>query len=159
MTASKLLIVQKAGPAAFGNTPAQRLERLTTRDRFNLIVFDNVTNRLFSHVQPATQANVQNGLNALRSLTSGGGTEMHGALTAAFANQAPEGRLRQVVFLTDGSVSNEHALTELIETKLGSTRLFTVGLGSAPNSFFMRRAAEAGEVAAKGMAQREYSND
>ena len=120
------------------------LARLTTRDRFNLIVFDNETKRLFSHVQPATQANIQNGLNALRSLTSGGGTEMHGALTAAFANQAPEGRLRQVVFLTDGSVSNEHALTELIETKLGSTRLFTVGLGSAPNSFFMRRAAEAG---------------
>ena len=120
------------------------LERLTTRDRFNLIVFDNTTKRLFSHVQPATQANIQNGLNALRSLTSGGGTEMHGALTAAFADQAPEGRLRQVVFLTDGSVSNEHALTELIETKLGSTRLFTVGLGSAPNSFFMRRAAEAG---------------
>jgi Ca-activated chloride channel family protein len=120
------------------------LERLTTRDRYNLIVFDNATRRLFSHVQPATGANVQLGLNALRSLTSGGGTEMHGALTAAFANQAPQGRLRQVVFLTDGSVSNELALTELIETKLGSTRLFTVGLGSAPNSFFMRRAAEAG---------------
>lgn len=120
------------------------LERLTTRDRFNLIVFDNATRRLFSHVQPATEANVQNGLTALRALTSGGGTEMHGALTAAFANQAPTGRLRQVVFLTDGSVSNELALTELIETKLGSTRLFTVGLGSAPNSFFMRRAAEAG---------------
>ena len=120
------------------------LQRLTTRDRYNLIVFDSQTRRLFSHVQPATAANVQLGLNGLRSLTSGGGTEMHGALTAAFANQAPEGRLRQMVFLTDGSVSNEHALTELIETKLGSTRLFTVGLGSAPNSFFMRRAAEAG---------------
>lgn len=120
------------------------LNRLTTRDRYNLIVFDNATRRLFSHVQPATDANVQLGLNALRSLTSGGGTEMHGALTAAFAEQAPPGRLRQVVFLTDGSVSNEHALTELIETKLGTTRLFTVGLGSAPNSFFMRRAAEAG---------------
>ena len=120
------------------------LARLTARDRFNLIVFDTATRRLFSHVQPATEANVQLGLNALRSLTSGGGTEMHGALTAAFASQAPKGRLRQVVFLTDGSVSNELALTELIETKLGSTRLFTVGLGSAPNSFFMRRAAEAG---------------
>ncbi|MCZ6511608.1 MAG: marine proteobacterial sortase target protein [Alphaproteobacteria bacterium] len=145
-----VLVLDKSGsmhgPAIARAREAARLalERLTTRDRFNLIVFDNETRRLFSHVQPATRANVQNGLNTLRSLTSGGGTEMHGALTAAFANQAPEGRLRQVVFLTDGSVSNEHALTELIETRLGSTRLFTVGLGSAPNSFFMRRAAEAG---------------
>ncbi len=145
-----VLVLDKSGsmhgPAIARAREAARLalERLTTRDRYNLIVFDSKTQRLFSDVQPATQANVQNGLNALRSLTSGGGTEMHGALTAAFANQAPDGRLRQVVFLTDGSVSNELALTELIETKLGSTRLFTVGLGSAPTSFFMRRAAEAG---------------
>ncbi|MFT5181183.1 MAG: Ca-activated chloride channel family protein [Alphaproteobacteria bacterium] len=145
-----VLVLDKSGsmhgPAiALAREAAQlALERLTTRDRFNLIVFDNETRRLFSHVQPATRANVKRGLDALRALTSDGGTEMHAALTAAFADQAPEGRLRQVVFLTDGSVSNEHALTELIETKLGSTRLFTVGLGSAPNSFFMRRAAEAG---------------
>jgi Ca-activated chloride channel family protein len=145
-----VLVIDKSGsmhgPAiARAREAAQlALQRLTTSDRYNLIVFDSATRRLFSHVQPATQANVQLGLNALRSLASGGGTEMHGALTAAFANQAPAGRLRQVVFLTDGSVSNEHALTELIETRLGSTRLFTVGLGPAPNSFFMRRAAEAG---------------
>ena len=31
-----------------------------------------------------------------------------------------------------------------IERKLGDTRLFTVGIGSAPNSWFMRKAAEAG---------------
>jgi Ca-activated chloride channel family protein len=145
-----VLVIDKSGsmhgPAiARAREAAQlALQRLTTSDRYNLIVFDSSTRRLFSHVQPATAANLQLGLNALRSLTSGGGTEMHGALTAAFANQAPTGRLRQVVFLTDGSVSNEHALTELIETRLGSTRLFTVGLGSAPNSFFMRRAAETG---------------
>jgi len=145
-----VLVLDKSGsmhgPAIARAREAARLalERLTTRDRFNLIVFDNATRRLFSHVQPATAENIRAGLAALKALTSGGGTEMHGALTTAFANQAPKGRLRQVVFLTDGSVSNELALTELIETKLGSTRLFTVGLGSAPNSFFMRRAAEAG---------------
>ena len=145
-----VLVLDKSGsmhgPAIARAREAARLalERLTSRDRFDLIVFDNVTRRLFTHVQPATTKNVRTGLAALKSLTADGGTEMHDALTAAFASQAPQGRLRQVVFLTDGSVSNELALTELIETKLGSTRLFTVGLGSAPNSFFMRRAAEAG---------------
>ena len=32
----------------------------------------------------------------------------------------------------------------MIEQKLGAARLFTVGIGSAPNSWFMRKAAEAG---------------
>lgn len=32
----------------------------------------------------------------------------------------------------------------MIEQSLGSARLFTVGIGSAPNSLFMRKAAEAG---------------
>jgi Ca-activated chloride channel family protein len=32
----------------------------------------------------------------------------------------------------------------MIEQRLGNARLFTVGIGSAPNSWFMRKAAEAG---------------
>ena len=32
----------------------------------------------------------------------------------------------------------------MIEDQLGNARLFTVGIGSAPNSWFMRKAAEAG---------------
>jgi len=56
-----------------------------------------------------------------------------------------DGFVRQVVFLTDGSVSNEAALFKNIQDKLGDSRLFTVGIGSAPNSFFMRRAADIGK--------------
>jgi Ca-activated chloride channel family protein len=52
--------------------------------------------------------------------------------------------LRQIVFITDGSVGNEEELYSLIEQQLGSARLFTVGIGSAPNSWFMRKAAELG---------------
>jgi Ca-activated chloride channel family protein len=49
-----------------------------------------------------------------------------------------------VVFLTDGVVGNEEALFRLIRARLGGTRLFTVGIGSAPNSHFMTKAAELG---------------
>ncbi|WP_411020152.1 hypothetical protein, partial [Salmonella sp. ZJJH21_0028] len=54
------------------------------------------------------------------------------------------GYVRQVVFLTDGSVSNEDALFKHISAQLGDSRLFTIGIGSAPNSYFMRRAADVG---------------
>jgi Ca-activated chloride channel family protein len=49
-----------------------------------------------------------------------------------------------VIFLTDGAVGNEEELFHLIQARLGDSRLFTVGIGSAPNSHFMRKAAELG---------------
>jgi Ca-activated chloride channel family protein len=58
--------------------------------------------------------------------------------------EAGAGEVRQVVFLTDGSVGNEQALFAEIEAGLGRSRLFTVGIGSAPNSHFMTRAAAFG---------------
>jgi Ca-activated chloride channel family protein len=49
-----------------------------------------------------------------------------------------------MVFLTDGSVGNETELFAIIERDLGTSRLFTIGIGSAPNSHFMRKAAQHG---------------
>jgi len=46
--------------------------------------------------------------------------------------------------LTDGQVGNEDELFAVIRTELGTSRLFTIGIGSAPNSHFMRKAAEFG---------------
>ncbi len=145
-----VLVIDKSGsmhgPAIEGAraAAAMALRRLTTNDRFNLIAFDNETRRLFDDVVPATADHVEQALAALASLNANGGTEMAAALDAAFAAQAPQDRLRQVVFVTDGAVSNEAQLAALIERRLGTTRLFTVGVGSAPNAHFMRRAAEAG---------------
>ena len=48
------------------------------------------------------------------------------------------------IFLTDGAVGNEGQLFDLISKELKKTRLFTIGIGSAPNAHFMRRAAEIG---------------
>jgi Ca-activated chloride channel family protein len=66
------------------------------------------------------------------------------ALDLALSTKETEGYLRQVVFLTDGAVGNEQELFQVIAARLGQTRLFTIGLGSAPNSHFMRTAAELG---------------
>src|SRR5437899_12419986 len=67
------------------------------------------------------------------------------ALRAALLNQSQsDGVVRQVVFMTDGGVGNEEQLLTFIRTNLGQSRLFTVGIGSAPNSHFMRSAARFG---------------
>lgn len=77
-------------------------------------------------------------------LVANGGTEMLPALTQALKAPADEKRIQQVIFLTDGQVGNDTELFELIQQRLGPRRLFTVGIGSAPNSHFMRKASEFG---------------
>lgn len=70
---------------------------------------------------------------------------MLAAMNTALCKECdPAGRVRQVIFITDGAIGNEDQLFRTISTNIGATRLFTVGIGSAPNSFFMRKAAEFG---------------
>lgn len=120
------------------------LGRLTPEDRFNVIRFDSKTSSLFRSLRPASGPNLRHARTYVRALGANGGTEMRRALDLALAEATVPGRLRQVVFLTDGAISNEHDLFLTIAKRLGEVRLFTVGIGSAPNSYFMRKAAELG---------------
>ncbi len=119
--------------------------RLGSHDRFNIIEFNSGAWGLFDSAQVADQSNIAAALGFIKGLKAQGGTEMKRALDLALcvSCQSPE-RLRQVIFLTDGAVGNEQQLFASINNTLGQTRLFTVGIGSAPNSYFMRRAAEIG---------------
>ncbi|MBL0141720.1 MAG: marine proteobacterial sortase target protein [Betaproteobacteria bacterium] len=120
------------------------LATLTPRDRFNVAEFNSVTRPMWPDALPATQDNVKYARAWVSKLRADGGTEMAGALTFALNGRDNPGYLRQVVFMTDGAVGNEDQLFKLIAQRLGSTRLFTVGIGAAPNSHFMAKAAQFG---------------
>ena len=125
---------------------AMAVQRLAPGDRFNVIEFNSVTNALFSHPVDATPANLARATNWVERLEATGGTEMLPALREALADHGnADGRLRQVIFLTDGAIGNEQQLFETISRNRKDARIFTVGIGSAPNSFFMSRAAELGQ--------------
>jgi Ca-activated chloride channel family protein len=120
------------------------IEALRPGDLFNVIDFDTYTTSLFPNSQVANHANVNRALAYVQKLQADGGTEMVPALKLALKSPPRETHLRQIVFITDGSVGYEDEMFSMIEQKLGAARLFTVGIGSAPNSWFMRKAAEAG---------------
>ena len=120
------------------------LEGLRPHDRFNVIEFNSHTRALFAQSMPANGVNLASARSFVKGLQAEGGTEMRPALERALRTPPDESHLRQVVFITDGSVGNEEELYGLIEQRLGSARLFTVGIGSAPNSWFMRKSAELG---------------
>ena len=101
----------------------------------------------------ANSRNIGKANRFIQSLDADGGTEMRIALQTALVDSVQQDfdqtdahseMLRQVIFMTDGAVGNEHELYQLINDQLGDSRLFTVGIGSAPNSDFMRRAATMG---------------
>ncbi|WP_165727605.1 marine proteobacterial sortase target protein [Pseudoalteromonas sp. 31A1] len=121
------------------------LSLLDSDDSFNIIGFDNIVTPMSDKPLIASDFNLRRAERFIYSLEADGGTEIQGALNAVLDGSEFDGFVRQVVFLTDGSVSNEDALFKNIQSKLGDSRLFTVGIGSAPNSFFMRRAADIGK--------------
>jgi Ca-activated chloride channel homolog len=120
------------------------LGRLTPQDRFNVIQFNSYTSKLYPNAVPVNGTTLKDARNYAKNLRADGGTEIAAALDAALISSDDPGVLRQVVFLTDGSVGNEQQLFEIIRKKLGDSRLFTIGIGSAPNSYFMSKAAEFG---------------
>ncbi len=120
------------------------LSGLKPSDRFNVIQFNSVTHALFSNSVDASPHRLRQAQAYVRSLQADGGTEMRTALEKALRSDFDDNYLRQIIFVTDGSVGNEEALFQLIDTELGAARLFTVGIGSAPNGWFMAKAAEAG---------------
>lgn len=123
---------------------AMAVSRLSADDRFNIVEFNSYAASLFPEAQPASAGNLDQARAFIGALRAQGGTEMAAALNLALTGKEDSARVRQVIFLTDGSVGNEDELFRLIEAKLGDSRLFTVGIGSAPNSGFMTKAAQVG---------------
>lgn len=120
------------------------LDRLTPADRFNVIQFNSITDSLYGELKPWTAETLRQARAYVDQLMATGGTEMRPALQQALNGETLPGRLKQVIFLTDAAVGNEAEMFDDIARRLGDARLFTIGIGTAPNSYFMRKAAELG---------------
>src|SRR5438309_19272 len=123
--------------------------RLQAGDRFNVIRFDDSMTVLFPRPVPADAEHVGSATAFVRALQAAGGTEMVPAMRAALSdtNREDASYVRQVVFLTYGAIGNEQQLFETIAALRGRSRVFMVGIGSAPNTFLMTRASELGRGA------------
>ncbi|MEP6881623.1 MAG: marine proteobacterial sortase target protein [Dokdonella sp.] len=120
------------------------LSSLRPSDRFNVIQFNSVTESLFDDAVSATTEDIALAREWIAKLRATGGTEMIPALRTALRGTPPAGYVRQVVFATDGAVDDAGGLYQLIDHDLGQSRLFPIGIGSAPNAQFIERAATSG---------------
>ena len=120
------------------------LQFLGPDDRFNLIQFNSHSERLFSESVPVYPSYLEEAIGFIDDLSANGGTVIAPALDMAMNLPVQDGLLRQIIFVTDGSVGNGQDLLLQIGEDLRDSRLFTVSIGSAPNSWFMRKSAEIG---------------
>lgn len=125
------------------------INTLSPQDSFNIIAFESNSHNLFNQTHMATPENIVKALKFIAQLSANGGTEMYKPLASALTMPQTELQhseaIKQILFITDGAVSNELSLFKLIKNTHNLPRLFTVGIGSAPNGFFMRKAAQFGQ--------------
>jgi Ca-activated chloride channel family protein len=126
------------------NAIARGLERLQPGDSFQIIDFSNDASALGSAPIEATGANVYKGKNYLASLSAGGGTYMMKGLKASLGFPHDAERLRFVVFCTDGYIGNEAEILGALHQGLGSSRVFSFGVGTAVNRYLMDSMARMG---------------
>ncbi len=123
------------------------LSTLRPQDHFNVIRFDDTMTQLFETSVPASAEKIAIAKVFTEKLEANGGTEMLPALKAALVDHGITDRskvVRQIVFLTDGSISNEQEMLASIGADQGRSRVFMVGIGSAPNNYLMAKMANMG---------------
>jgi Ca-activated chloride channel family protein len=131
------------------------IDRLKQSDRFNVIRFASDYSKLFSSPQPVTEKSRALASGFVAGLSANGGTEMRAPLETALSSPSDPELLQQIIFITDGSVGNETELIKLIHDRIGEKRLFTVGIGAAPNAYFLGEAAVAGRGSYTFIAERD----
>lgn len=124
------------------------LSLLSHQDSFNIIAFNNDSKQLFHATHMRSDESLARANQFINQLYADGGTEMLQPLNQALLMPSrkiqSEDVIKQIVFITDGAVANEFELMQLLQRSDSNFRLFTVGIGSAPNSYFMKKAAQFG---------------
>jgi len=120
------------------------MDLLKSDDKFTIVRFASNFSYFSPELREANAEKIKSAKGYVNTLQAGGGTEMQKALDHVLGLPLRPEAIPMVVFLTDGCVGNEDTLFRLLDNKLGNGRLFTFGIGSAPNEHLMRKMAEIG---------------
>ncbi|MGA1825971.1 MAG: VIT domain-containing protein [bacterium] len=121
------------------------INNLSPEDRFNVLLFASSSAVMSEEGSlPATVENIQSALDLIDKQRGGGGTEILPALKRALALQRTEGMSRIIVAATDGYVSVEPEVFDLIRKSLGDANVFAFGIGSSVNRHIIEGMAHVG---------------
>uniref|UniRef100_UPI001F5A45CB VIT and vWA domain-containing protein n=1 Tax=Anaeromyxobacter terrae TaxID=2925406 RepID=UPI001F5A45CB len=150
-----VFLLDKSG--SMMGAPFDRLRALVLRaldamgpdDTFQLVAFDGSAQAMTKAPLPATPAAVARAKEWLARLEGGGGTEMLEGVRAALTPPEDPGRLRMVVFCTDGFIGNETQIIAAVEALRGRARVFGFGIGTSVNRYLVEGVGRAGRGASE----------
>jgi len=118
---------------------------LRPSDTFNVMLFSGSSRMLSPSSVPATRANIERALQTLQSTTGGGSTEIVPALKRIAELTKAEDVSRSVVVVTDGYVTVESEVFQLVRRNLNQSNVFAFGIGSSVNRALIEGIARAGQ--------------
>jgi len=135
------------------------LKTLRPDDYFRIINFGSRSHEFTNSPIRATQNNLYRGQNHIDSLNANGGTEIAPAIVKAFSSPLISRTLRIVIFLTDGYVSNESAVMQLINEKIKDARIYAFGVGTSVNRYLLSEMGRIGHGFARYIDPTENSEE
>lgn len=130
------------------NTAKQLIQNLVSNlretDTFNLILFSGSSRQMSDHSLPATEANIKRAINLIDFQSGGGGTRLAPALESAMAIPKKEHVSRNFVIITDGYISGEKQIFDIINSNLKTTNFFSFGIGRSVNRYLIDGIAKTG---------------
>jgi Ca-activated chloride channel family protein len=134
---------------------------LNPNDTFTIIDFSNTTQQLSAAPLPNTLQNRALAINYIDQLQANGGTYLLPGIQAVLKfPEAPAGRLRSIVLLTDGYIGNENEILAEVQRELKpGNRLYSFGVGSSVNRFLLNRIAEIGRGTSQIVRQDEPTEE
>ena len=118
---------------------------LRPSDTFNVMLFSGSNRTLAPASVPATRANIDRALQTIRQMGGGGSTEIVPALRRVAALPKAPDVSRSVIVVTDGYVTVESEVFQLVRRNLGQANVFAFGIGSSVNRHLIEGLARAGQ--------------
>lgn len=120
------------------------VSNLKETDQFNLILFSGASEQLSPRSLTATKENINQAIDLIDKQEGYGGTSLSPALESAINIPAEQDVARSIVVITDGYISGEQNIFDLISQNLGTTSFFSFGIGSSVNRYLIDGIAYAG---------------
>lgn len=132
------------------------IKALSTDMMFNIYRFGNEFDHLYKSSKPYNEKTMKEALKYLsKTDASMGGTQILPPLADIYKEEPAGGFRRDVILITDGQISNEDEIMELVQRHDNKAKLSTVGIGSGPNEFLIKAVARVAGGASELIAPQE----
>ena len=123
----------------------QLIGGLRPSDTFNVMLFSGSNRMLSPESVPATRANIDQALRTIREMGGSGSTEIVPALKRIAALKKGPDVSRSVIVITDGYVTVENEVFQLVANNLNQSNVFAFGIGTSVNRHLIEGIARAGQ--------------